>query len=106
MAAKTTVAKHPLIGRGLHYWNKGALERQARIVDVVSAAADAKNLVLIEYFEWISGGPTYQTLVEIAALTAVDESGAPRWTLYDSVADMNEYYEAYGKYKRERADKG
>jgi hypothetical protein len=100
MAKNLNAAKpHPLVGRGVHFWEDGAPAWQGQIIAVVPNSTG--DLALVEFFEWFAGSPTYQQLIPLAEMASGEVKPA-KWTIFDNTEHMNGYWEAYGKHKKDR----
>lgn len=73
-----------LVGRWAHVLDEhGGVDRQCRILRASGEAA-----YLVQWYEWISGGPSTMNIVPI------EEIGSGKWVLYESSEDMHAAYEA------------
>lgn len=89
---------HPLLKAGLH-WKlpSGEVQRQAVILAIVpSGSSQAGDLALIQYFEWMLGGPSTRALIPLAELAT------SRWVLYASVDEMIDHYERIDEPRNEQ----
>lgn len=91
MGKASMVARHVLVGRGVHYRNAaGVVERQGVVLGVVpSGDPVVGEVALVRWFDWVVGDPWNEELVPIAEMAKERE----RWTLYDSCEGMNHAWE-------------
>jgi hypothetical protein len=97
ITADTTTKKHPLEGAGLHYKDEnGYVQHQAVIVTVISSGnTTIGDLALIQYFEWVSGGPSTRRLISLSEMASTDQ-----WVFYSSVEEMKDHYERVDRYEK------
>ena len=74
-----------LVGCGVHKYTrkdgKDFVQKQGHVVMVKN------DLILIQWFSWISGEPIYAHWYELISFTDDEE-----WAFFENVDDMREYY--------------
>lgn len=96
--------QHPLVGRGVHICNEfGRANYQGEIVAVFPSGTDVGELVLIEWFEWLAGSATHQSLVPLRSLL-VDPRDHQHVKLFENMEHANNYWDIWGQYKKASDD--
>ena len=91
-------SRHPLIGAAVHRKDEhGRVENQAEIIDVIpSGSAEAGDLVLLQYYDWIAGQRSTRGLIRLRDMASA------AWVFYADPAEMNEHYERVDSHRNER----
>ena len=83
------IARHPLVGAGVHYKDEhGRIRHQAAILAVFpSNCATTGDLVLLQVFAWVMGGASTQRVLPL-----IEMASSERWVIYQSTEEMNAHY--------------
>jgi hypothetical protein len=91
-----TEKKHELIGKGILSIRKdGRLGWQGEITNVIYDSSNLGHIIIIQWFDWFMGGPTYSSAIKLSELCGSNDFD---YRIFKDYKERNEYYEYKEKY--------